>query len=173
MPYADSAQRATASSSPAPSFPGPRSPLPAPRASRSPLCSSIGMPSQRATPGRSPRPSFPGAGRPRILRLVAAAVAVALLSVSGTEASRYDSPGPYAVAQTTISIAAAAPGSAGSPFGLGGEEGVLAVHYPAFVAPGTRLPFAYYQHPTHGWQGLTLVHFSAQLERFSWDRGCA
>jgi len=22
-------------------------------------------------------------------------------------------------------------------------------------------------------QGLTLVHFSAQLERFSWDRGCA
>jgi len=24
-----------------------------------------------------------------------------------------------------------------------------------------------------GWQGLTLVHFSAQLERFLWDRGCA
>jgi len=23
------------------------------------------------------------------------------------------------------------------------------------------------------WQGLTLVHFSAQLERFVWDRGCA
>jgi len=23
------------------------------------------------------------------------------------------------------------------------------------------------------WQGLTLVHFSAQLERFAWDRGCA
>jgi hypothetical protein len=23
------------------------------------------------------------------------------------------------------------------------------------------------------WQGLTLVHFSAQLERFLWDRGCA
>jgi len=22
-------------------------------------------------------------------------------------------------------------------------------------------------------QGLTLVHFSAQLERFPWDRGCA
>jgi len=22
-------------------------------------------------------------------------------------------------------------------------------------------------------QGLTLVHFSAQLERFVWDRGCA
>jgi len=22
-------------------------------------------------------------------------------------------------------------------------------------------------------QGLTLVHFSAQLERFLWDRGCA
>jgi hypothetical protein len=22
-------------------------------------------------------------------------------------------------------------------------------------------------------QGLTLVHFSAQLERFFWDRGCA
>jgi hypothetical protein len=22
-------------------------------------------------------------------------------------------------------------------------------------------------------QGLTLVHFSAQLERFIWDRGCA
>jgi hypothetical protein len=26
----------------------------------------------------------------------------------------------------------------------------------------------------HGqWQGLTLVHFSAQLERFLWDGGCA
>jgi len=24
-----------------------------------------------------------------------------------------------------------------------------------------------------GGQGLTLVHFSAQLERFVWDRGCA
>jgi DNA polymerase sigma len=24
-----------------------------------------------------------------------------------------------------------------------------------------------------GGQGLTLVHFSAQLERFLWDRGCA
>jgi hypothetical protein len=24
-----------------------------------------------------------------------------------------------------------------------------------------------------GRQGLTLVHFSAQLERFVWDRGCA
>ena len=24
-----------------------------------------------------------------------------------------------------------------------------------------------------GVQGLTLVHFSAQLERVSWDRGCA
>ena len=23
-----------------------------------------------------------------------------------------------------------------------------------------------------GEQGLTLVHFSAQLERFLWDRGC-
>jgi len=23
------------------------------------------------------------------------------------------------------------------------------------------------------WQGLTLVHFSAQLEHFLWDRGCA
>ena len=23
------------------------------------------------------------------------------------------------------------------------------------------------------WQGLTLVHFSAQLERFVWDSGCA
>ena len=23
------------------------------------------------------------------------------------------------------------------------------------------------------WQGLTLVHFSAQLERFLWDKGCA
>ena len=23
------------------------------------------------------------------------------------------------------------------------------------------------------WQGLTLVNFSAQLERFVWDRGCA
>jgi hypothetical protein len=23
------------------------------------------------------------------------------------------------------------------------------------------------------WHGLTLVHFSAQLERFVWDRGCA
>jgi hypothetical protein len=23
------------------------------------------------------------------------------------------------------------------------------------------------------WQGLTLVHLSAQLERFLWDRGCA
>ena len=22
-------------------------------------------------------------------------------------------------------------------------------------------------------QGLTLVHFAAQLERFAWDRGCA
>jgi hypothetical protein len=76
---------------------------------------------------------------------------VALLSLSGAAASQYDTPGPYAVAQTTVLVAAAAPGTAGTPFGLGGEEGVLAVHYPAFVAPGTRLPFAYYQHPTHGW----------------------
>jgi hypothetical protein len=27
--------------------------------------------------------------------------------------------------------------------------------------------------PGGDWQGLTLVHFSAQLEHFVWDRGCA
>jgi len=34
-------------------------------------------------------------------------------------------------------------------------------------ASGTRQTF------TTSYQGLTLVHFSAQLERFLWDRGCA
>jgi NADPH-ferrihemoprotein reductase len=47
-------------------------------------------------------------------------------------------------------------------------------------------PFAIFLQSTYGdgeptdtstdfvhWQGLTLAHFSAQLERFLWDRGCA
>ena len=29
------------------------------------------------------------------------------------------------------------------------------------------------QQMQHEGQGLTVVHFSAQLERFFWDRGCA
>jgi hypothetical protein len=34
--------------------------------------------------------------------------------------------------------------------------------------------FMYYYNRAAGrGQGLTLVHFSAQLERFLWDRGCA
>jgi hypothetical protein len=37
----------------------------------------------------------------------------------------------------------------------------------AGASAGVDLPFAY------GRQGLTLVHFSAQLERLVWDRGCA
>jgi len=27
--------------------------------------------------------------------------------------------------------------------------------------------------PLGDWQGLALAHFSAQLQRFLWDRGCA
>ena len=34
----------------------------------------------------------------------------------------------------------------------------LRIHYPTLTQRG---------------QGFTLVHFSAQLERFVWDRGCA
>jgi hypothetical protein len=48
---------------------------------------------------------------------------------------------------------------------VGEDEDVRAV----FAGGGKWRPY----HLVPLGQGLTLVHFSAQLERFVWDRGCA
>jgi len=108
----------------------------------------------------SPRPrSPPLTPRPRLLQLLAAAAAVAILSLSsGVAASRYDSPGPYAVARSRVLVAANGGGLSGVADQTlgggvnGGEEGELVVYHPVGTAAGTLLPFTLYQHPTHGWR---------------------
>jgi hypothetical protein len=66
---------------------------------------------------------------------------------------------------TRSSLAFARVATAATPmtWSAGGDNG---------VSGRARVPHPPRPYPTAG-QGLTLVHFSAQLERFVWDRGCA
>jgi len=44
---------------------------------------------------------------------------------------------------------------------------------PRCLGSGARVAAAMAPDAATAGQGLTLVHFSARLERFVWDRGCA
>ena len=76
---------------------------------------------------------------------------------------------------------AAAPG--GGPYFMGPDLSLVDITFTPFLERMAS-SLAYYKGvkiegnggrwpAVDNWQGLTLVHFSAQLERFVWDRGCA